>query len=471
MLASPPRRDRDRPHHIDSMTTPAETSPVTKSLLNRYGSVLPTSAGLTQDGRLDISGCAVGEVIGDVGTPAMLVDEPGLRAQARRYRAAFGARHSDTSVLFASKALPCPAIAGLLAEEGLGCEVASAGELALALHGGVDPERIVLHGNAKTDADILAALGSGVGLIVIDAVDELDRLTRLVTRPQRVLVRVNPDVRAPTLAAIATGHAGSKFGIPAQDVPAVVSFLRGHELLVLDGLHAHIGSQILSVEPFARAAAALAAHGRFMTYDLGGGLGVRYHPTDPAPPPVEDYAQALVEAVHTHLGAECRLIVEPGRSLVARSVLTAYTVVSVKQTRERLFVAVDGGMGDNLLPRLSETRFAPFVLDSDRQLVTCDIAGPHCESGDILATDVALAGPRVGDVIVVPVTGAYCASLANNYNALPRPPIVFCNEGAHRTVTRRETLGDLLARHAPAGVPTEPRLSADSDDTKESRTR
>ncbi len=409
--------------------------------------VLPTTARLADDGRLTVGGCVLADVISDVGTPALLVDEDGLRTTARAHIEALRARHPQSDVYFAGKAFPCPAITGLFAEEGCGCDVVSAGELMLALAGGVPPERILMHGNAKTDADIRAAVDAGVGLIVVDGFDEIDRLERLVDRPQRVLLRVNPGVFAPTHEAMATGHDGSKFGFAARDVPAAIARLERIPLIELEGLHAHIGSQILELEPFARGVEALAGFGRFATYDLGGGLGVRYTPEDPPAPSADEWAATLVDAAHAHLGSGCRIIVEPGRALVARSGVTAYSVVTVKRGAHT-FVAVDGGMADNLEPSLYGQRFAPLILDPPpgRALEECAVVGPHCETGDRLVGTTALAQPQVGDTVLVPITGAYCYTMANNYNGTRRPPVVLLRDGDARTIVRRETHADLLVR-------------------------
>jgi diaminopimelate decarboxylase len=317
------------------------------------------------------------------------------------------------------------------------------------------PERILLHGNAKTDEDLQAALDARVGLIVVDSLDELDRLERLVRTRQPVLLRVNPAVTAPTHEAMATGHEGSKFGLPPDHLTAAIERAGAHALLELEGLHVHIGSQLLELDSFGRAVEALAGLGEFGTYDLGGGLGVRYTPEEPEPPSVAEYAARLLGAARRHLPAGARIIVEPGRSLVARAGVTAYTVVSVKRAA-RTFVAVDGGMGDNLEPMLYGTRFAPFVLDADRPLETCDLVGRHCETGDRLVEHAALATPRVGDVVIVPVTGAYCHTMANNYNGACRPPVVLCGDGEARIVVRRETMADLLVRHCDVPIESEP---------------
>ncbi len=309
-------------------------------------------------------------------------------------------------------------------------------------------DRILLHGNAKGDVDLGAALEAGVGLIVVDSLDELDRLERLATRTRRVLLRANPDVSATTHEAMATGHAASKFGLrPAQPREASRR-IASSALLELDGIHAHVGSQIVKLETFERCVEALAGIvdlSELRTVDLGGGLGMRYLPEEPEPPSVDDYAERLTRAARGLLPSSCQIIVEPGRSLVARAGVTAYRVVSVKRA-SRTFVSVDGGMGDNLEPMMYGTRFAPFVLDADRTLEPCDVVGPRCETGDRLVEHAPLAAPAVDDAIVVPMAGAYCYALSNNYNGDCRPPVVLDNEGTARIVQRRERIEDLLVR-------------------------
>jgi diaminopimelate decarboxylase len=405
--------------------------------------VLPRTAA-DDGGRLTIGGCALADIAQEFGTPALVVDEDGLRATAREYLDAFERRHPGTDVHFASKALPCAPVTRILAQEGLGCDVASAGELAIALAAGFDPEHILLHGNAKSDRDIGDALAAGVGVIVIDGPDDVDRLERLAPERQRVLLRVNPSVPGATHAAMDTGSPEAKFGVSLEAAPALLERIAAVPGLQLDGLHVHIGSQLLDLDGFGRAAAAIAALGRFPVYDLGGGLGISYRPQDDAPS-VDDYAEATVAALHTHLDPQAKLIVEPGRSVVGRSLVTLYSVVTVKRGVVT-HVAVDGGMGDNLEPMLYGQRFAPFVLDADRPAETCELVGHHCESGDVLERGVSLATPRVGDHVVVPVTGAYCYSLSNNYNGARRPPVVICRDGDARVGVRRETMDDLLAR-------------------------
>jgi diaminopimelate decarboxylase len=373
-----------------------------------------------------------------------VVDEQGLRETAREYLDAFTSRHPGTDVHFASKALPCAPVTRILAEEGLGCDVASAGELAIALAAGFDPAHILLHGNAKSDLDIGDALAAGVGLIVIDGADDVDRLERLAAHTQRVLLRVNPAVPGETHAAMDTGSPEAKFGVSLAQAPALIERIRSVPQLELVGLHVHIGSQLLDLDGFGKAAEALAALGRFPVYDLGGGLGIAYRPEEKAPS-IADYAEATVNALHEHLDPQAQLIVEPGRSVVGRSIVTLYEVITVKRGR-RTHVAVNGGMGDNLEPMLYGQRFAPFVLDAERPAQTCELVGHHCESGDVLDRNTSLAAPQVGDHIVVPVTGAYCYSLANNYNGARRPPVILCRHGEAEQAVRRETFDDLLAR-------------------------
>jgi diaminopimelate decarboxylase len=405
----------------------------------------PLASRLTEAGWLEVGGCDVVELAGELGTPAYLLAEDDLRARARTVREALDARTGDGEVLFASKALPVTAVYGLMAEEGLSVDVASGGELHMALAAGVDPARIYLHGNAKDERELRAALEVGVGCIVIDNDDDLDRLEALApAAPARVLLRVNPDVAGDTHDFISTGQAESKFGVPLDQAPALIDRLQRSPAVTLEGLHVHIGSQLLDLEPFRRAAAALAPLGDFSTYNLGGGLGVAYLDSD-EPPSLEEWVEAIVGAVHEHLGAGKRILLEPGRSLVANAGVTLYRVVTVKRGTAT-WVAVDGGMSDNLRPMLYGARYEAQVADRFGGTTPCRIVGKHCESSDVLVQDAHLADPRPGDVIAVPATGAYGHALANNYNGIPRPPVVFCRDGEHRVVVRRETYDDLLAR-------------------------
>jgi diaminopimelate decarboxylase len=410
--------------------------------------VFPLGSRLNERGRLEIGGCDTIELAREFGTPAYIVAEDDLRARARAFSEAMRARHRDFAVVFGSKAFPCTAAFELFAQEGLWCDVASAGELHLALGAGFAPERIVVHGNAKSEEELALAVDRGVGLIVIDNFDEIDRLEPLVDRSgrpaQAVLVRVNPGVEPDTHASISTGQADSKFGLGVEDARTAIARLAGVAGVEVVGLHAHIGSQLFALEPFRAAVAALAGVGDFPVYDLGGGLGVPYV-ADDRPPSIEDWVAANLEAVHDLLGADKRILVEPGRSLVANGGVTLYTVQSVKRNVST-WVAVDGGMSDNLRPMLYGARYEAHVADRFGGSMRCHVTGKHCESGDVIVRDAELHDPRVGDVLVTPGTGAYGHALANNYNAVPRPPIIFCKDGEARVVVRRETLDDLSAR-------------------------
>ncbi len=399
------------------------------------------------DGRLVLGGRYASELADTFDTPALIIDEAALRARARRYADGLRSRWPNSRVVWASKSLPCTAIYRIMGAEGLGVDVAGGGELVMALAGGVDPARLVLHGNAKTDTELTMALEAGVGTIVIDNLDDVARLERLATREQGVLIRVIPDVETATHDAIATGHQNSKFGLSIPEARTLIDRLRGSARLRLDGLHAHIGSQILDVEPFARAVEAIATLGSFDVYDLGGGLGARYT-YDDHPPSIEAYLDTLTDAARAFLPASARLLIEPGRSMIAETGVTIYRVVSVKRGASRTFVAVDGGMGDNLEVSLYGQRFEATMADRVGGGDDYTVVGRHCESGDQLIDSVPLVEPAVGDVLAVAVTGAYCLTMANNYNGALRPPIVLVKDGEARLALRRESYDDLLRRDA-----------------------
>ncbi len=408
--------------------------------------------GTTLEGdELVLGGCRASDLARAVGTPALVMDEAALRARARRYRDGLAARWADSQVVWASKSLPCTAIYRALAEEGLGVDVAGGGELVMALRAGVDPATIVVHGNAKTDAELDLALDAGVGLVVIDNRDDLARLEARAPRGQRVLVRVRPDVAAPTHDAMATGGATSKFGLSPEAAEAVVAELRASRALVLEGLHVHVGSQITETAPFVAAVEAIGRLGEFSTYDLGGGLGARYT-LDTDVPSVEAYLDALTAAARAALPAGARLLIEPGRSIVAEAACTLYRVVTVKDGARRPIVAVDGGMGDNLEVSLYGQAFDATLANRVGRGESVTLVGRHCESGDELIASVGLRDPRVGDLVAVPVTGAYCLTMANNYNGALRPPIVLVLDGHARVVQRRESYEDLLRRDVDESV-------------------
>jgi diaminopimelate decarboxylase len=409
--------------------------------------LLPPGAGLSDDGVPLVGGCRLDEVAGGAGTPVLVVAEDALRGRARQYADGLAARWPRSRVVFASKAFPCTAVQRVMVEEGLGLDVAGGGEILTALKAGVDPRLVVLHGNAKLPDEIELAVEHGLGLVVVDGPDDVDRLEATVPagRVVDVLVRVIPGVTAQTHDSVLTGHDDSKFGLSFTDAQPLIRRIEASGRLRMQGLHLHVGSQILETEPFADAVAAVARLGEFPVYDLGGGLGARYTWSD-RPPAVPAYLDALVGAARAHLPGDAELIIEPGRSMVAEAACTVYSVVTVKRGRHT-FVAVDGGMGDNLEVALFDQRFEAGVLGRlDRGDEVCQLVGRHCESGDVLVRDLVLPRPAVGDLVVVPTTGAYCFTMANNYNGNRRLPVVFARDGSWRTVVRRETWEDLLSR-------------------------
>jgi len=414
--------------------------------------VYPTGSRVNERGHLEIAGCDVVELAAEHGTPAYLYAEQEMRARARAYREAFERRTDDFEVLFASKALPCTAAYRLFAEEGLSVDVASGGELHMALRAGFPPERIHMHGNNKSDEEILLASRAGVGHLIVDSFDEIDRCERLLDRPQDVLIRVTPGIKPSTHDFITTGQLDSKFGFGLEDGLAARAIERvlASEALNLVGLHAHIGSQIFELEPYRLAIRALGD----LTGDwcrivnVGGGLGIAYTEED-EPPSIDSYVDVKVRGVHDVFGEGVRILVEPGRSLVGNAGVTAYRIGTVKEIRGvRTYVAVDGGMSDNMRPMLYGSRYEATIADragAPRETLAT-IAGMHCESGDVIVRDAMLADPAVGDVLVTPATGAYGHAMASNYNGVTRPPVVFCRDGEARVVVRRETYEDLTAR-------------------------
>ncbi|HEY1275528.1 MAG TPA: diaminopimelate decarboxylase [Thermoleophilaceae bacterium] len=402
--------------------------------------VFPLGSRLNERGRLVVGGCDVVELAREFGTPAYVYAEDDMRSRARAYLEAFRARTDHFEVIYASKAFPCTAVFRLMAEEGLSADVASGGELHLALAGGFDPARLYMHGNNKSQAELRYALERGIGHIVVDSFDEIDRLEG---SGQRVLVRVTPGIKPTTHSYIQTGQVDSKFGFGIDDVPRAVARC-GEAGLELCGMHAHIGSQILELEVVEKVAEVLSGLGEWPLLNLGGGLGIAYTAED-EPPSIEDYVDALLRRAP----ADVTVLCEPGRSLVGNAGVTIYTVGTIKRIPGvRTYVAVDGGMSDNLRPMLYGARYEAEIADRFGGEELCTIAGMHCESGDILVRDVALDDPRPGDVLVTPATGAYGHAMANNYNAVPRPPVVFCKDGDARVVVRRETYDDLTRRDA-----------------------
>jgi diaminopimelate decarboxylase len=414
--------------------------------------VYPAGSHVNEQGHLEVAGCDVVELAAEFGTPAYIYAEDDIRTRARAYREAFERRTSNFEVLFASKALPCTAAYRLFAQEGLSVDVASGGELHMALRAGFDPARIHMHGNNKSDEEILLASRAGIGHLIVDSFDEIERCERLLDSTQRVLIRVTPGIKPSTHDYVQTGQCDSKFGFGLEDGLAARAIERvlASDRLELVGIHSHIGSQIFELEPYRLAIRALGqlAGDWCRVVDVGGGLGVAYTAED-EPPSIDAYADVKVRAVAETFGQGVRILVEPGRSLVANAGVTAYRIGTVKEIPGvRTYVAVDGGMSDNMRPMLYGSRYEATIADRPAAepdtLVT--VAGKHCESGDVLVRDAMLPGPAVGDVLVTPATGAYGYAMASNYNGVPRPPVVFCREGQARAVVRRETYEDLTAR-------------------------
>ncbi len=417
--------------------------------------VYPVGSRVNERGHLEIAGCDVVELADRFGTPAYIYAEDDIRRRAEEYVRAFEERTDAFEVIYASKALPCSAAYRLIREAGLSVDVASGGELHMALAAGFDPDRIHMHGNNKTERELRYAFDSGVGHLILDSFDEIELADRLLDRPQRVLIRVTPGIKPSTHDYVQTGQLDSKFGFGLADQLAqrAVEQVRQSANLDLVGLHAHIGSQIFELEPYVKAIEVIADFCE--TVDLapellnvGGGLGIAYLDAD-EPPSIEDYVEVKVSGVQRVFDPAPRILVEPGRSLVGNAGVTAYRVGTVKEIPGvRTYVAVDGGMSDNLRPMLYGARYEAVIADraAETPETLATIAGMHCESGDVLVRDTELAAPHVGDVLVTPATGAYGHAMANNYNGVPRPPVIFCREGEARVVVRRETWDDLLSR-------------------------
>jgi diaminopimelate decarboxylase len=412
--------------------------------------LLPMTAKVVGE-RLEVGGCDVLDLAERHGTPVFVYDEVHLRERAREAVAAFGA-----GATYASKAFLCRAVVRLVAEEGMGIDVATGGELHVALAGGMPGARITLHGNNKSEAELAMALEAGVGRIVVDSFEEIGRIERVVGESGRpapkVLVRVTPGVEAHTHEYVMTGQDDSKFGFGLASGAAAraVERVGASPAMELVGVHAHIGSNIFVLSGFEKAVEKLAPFVGSLDLPelvLGGGLGVAYVEGEEAPT-IAEWAGVLHRACAA-AGIRSKIKVEPGRSIVAGAAMTLYRVGTIKDLPGiRTYVSVDGGMSDNPRPVLYGSgyeAFLPRATEAERPLVAT-IVGKHCESGDVLVRDAHLpADLAVGDVLATPVTGAYGHSMASNYNKVPRPPVVFVRDGEDRVVVRRETFDDLLA--------------------------
>jgi diaminopimelate decarboxylase len=405
------------------------------------------------DGELAVGGVRASALADEFGTPLVVYCEETVRAAARSWlRGAPGA-----TVVYGTKAFPNVALMRLLSDEGIGADVSTLGELRFARAAGVPAERLVVHGNNKSDEELAAAAAAGAWLVVMDEPGEVERCAGAGVR--RVLLRVTPGIEAGGHAAIQTGHAGSKFGVAPEDAQAVIAATRDAGLEML-GLHVHLGSQLVDAGPGRSAVdwlANFAAEVRSeldwtpAVLDLGGGLGIRYVAEEQAPPSPEEYAGALVDRVGEAWAAAAlpqpQLVFEPGRSLVGRAGVTLYRVGAVKRTGGTTWVAVDGGMSDNPRPALYDAKYSALLANraDDEATGVFAVCGKHCESGDVLIERAELPEPRRGDLLAVPATGAYTLSMASNYNALPRPAAVLAQGGRARLVYRRQSADDVLA--------------------------
>ncbi len=452
-LALAMRADAENSGSVDVRARDSATRDVTDPIA--ASPVYPAGSRVNERGHLEIAGCDVVELAERFGTPAYVYAEDDIRQRAEEYTRAFAERTDAFEVIYASKAFPCTAVYRLMRDAGLSVDVASGGELHMALAAGFDPALIHMHGNNKTERELRYAFDSGVGHLILDSFDEIELADRLLDRPQKVLIRVTPGIKPSTHDYVQTGQLDSKFGFGLADRLAerAVERVRDSANLELVGLHAHIGSQIFELEPYVKAIEVIADFCDSVglqpeLLNVGGGLGIAYLDTD-EPPSIEDYVEVKVRGVQRVFDPAPRILVEPGRSLVGNAGVTAYRVGTVKEIPGvRTYVAVDGGMSDNLRPMLYGSRYEAVIADRPAETpeTLATIAGMHCESGDVLVRDTDLAAPRVGDVLVTPATGAYGHAMANNYNGVPRPPVIFCREGEARVVVRRETWDDLLAR-------------------------
>ncbi len=412
--------------------------------------LLPDTAEVGADGWLRVGGCSLADVAAEFGTPVFVYDEAHLRKRCREAVSAFG----RDRVIYATKAFLCGAMARLAHDEGVLLDVATGGELHVALRAGVPADRCVLHGNNKSLAELRTALEVGVRHIVVDSFDEMDRLEALHRQGlpvPRVQIRITPGVEAHTHEYIATGQDDSKFGfnLARGDALAAVRRAEASSAMNLVGLHCHIGSNVLAVSSFARAAEVMARFANPLhlpELTLGGGLGVAYT-SDEEAPTITSWAMVLGDACQA-LDVTSSVFVEPGRSIVAAAAVTVYQVGTIKHIDGvRTYVAVDGGMSDNPRPVLYGSGYEAFLPRAPQAARErrVRLVGKHCESGDVIIFDAAVPDDLVvGDLVATPVTGAYGHSMGSNYNKVPRPPVVFVADGDARLVVRRETFDDLV---------------------------
>lgn len=426
--------------------------------------ILPLTAQVTSRGHLSIGGCDAVDLVSRFGSPLYVFDETSLRRQCSEFKGEFGRRYPNSLVIYASKAFTNPMLVSLVDSEGLGLDVVSGGELAVARAVKFPAERIYFHGNNKSRRELEEAVDYRLGRVVLDGMQEAALLNEVASARgviQDVLVRVNPGVDAHTHSHITTGVVDSKFGILLEQAEDMLKSVACSSNLNLLGLHCHIGSQVFEVEPYLRAVDVmleLAAdmHQKtgfeLMEFSPGGGFGVQYLMDAPAPP-VSVYAEAITSRVAERCGelglTLPRLVLEPGRAIVGRAGVALYTIGNSKDIPGvRRYISVDGGMGDNIRPALYEAKYEAMVANRTDAPATekVTISGRYCESGDILVKDAMLPAVETGDIVAIPVSGAYAPPLASNYNSVPRPAMVMVSEGRAKLMRRRETYQDMMAR-------------------------
>jgi len=434
-------------------------------ILRRFVSlVLPITANINSLGHLEIGGCDTVELARQYGTPLFIMDEATLRGQCRTFMQAFGAKGIEFDVVYASKAFSCTAMCQIAKQEGLGLDVMSGGELYTAIKAGFPMDKVLMHGNNKTPEELALALDNNIGRVVVDGFHELELLDKIAGekgKVQPILLRITPGIKPQTHSYIQTGQIDSKFGFGLQDGLAMSAIKKSLELknVELKGLHAHIGSQIFELGSFAKAIEIIMEFVKQIKdetgfvareFNAGGGLGIQYKAVD-EPSTIEEFASVVVDGVvreAQHLGLPVpKIMVEPGRSIVANAGVTLYTVGTIKEIANiRTYVSVDGGMSDNLRPMLYGAVYEALLANRAQEKATTmvTVAGKHCESGDILVRDIELPHPEAGDILCTPATGAYGYVMANNYNRQPRPAVLLVNNGEARAIIRRETFEDLV---------------------------
>lgn len=430
--------------------------------------VLPLTAKINSQNHLEIGGVDTVDLARDYDTPLFVYDEADIRFRCSQYKKYFCSPKLETEVIYAGKAFTSLAICRLIREEGLSLDVSSGGELYFAKRAGFPADKIYMHGNNKTEAELRLALEMSIGRIVVDSFDELLLLERLAKESgvrAKILLRLTPGIKPSTHSYIQTGQLDSKFGFGLTDGAALTAIRRalGSESLELMGLHSHIGSQIYSLHSYTKAIEVVVAFAKeaaatgFITRELnlGGGLGIKYGAKD-EPSTIEQFCRVIISGVIGEVKnsgiSPPKVSIEPGRSIVGNAGVTLYTVGTIKRLPDiRTYVSVDGGMSDNLRPMLYGASYEGMLANKagDEAAEKVTVAGKHCESGDILIKDALLPEPAVGDILCTPATGAYGYAMANNYNRQPRPAVVMVGAGRAKVIIRRESYEDLIRLEEP----------------------